>query len=50
VPVATRTTPPPKLDKAAQAAAMKKAEDLMPKYHSEMVKPGPIEIIEKLFN
>jgi uncharacterized cupin superfamily protein len=50
LPVATRTTPPPKLDKAAQAAAMKKAEGLMPKYHSEMVKPGPIEVIEKLFN
>jgi len=50
VAVATRTTTPPKLDKEAQAASMKKAKDLMPKYRTEMVKPGPIEVIEKLFN
>ena len=49
VPVATRTTAPPKLDKEAQAASMKKAKDLMPKYRTEMVKPGPIEVVEKLF-
>jgi len=48
VPVATRNTPPPKLDKDAQAAFMKKAKDIMPKYRTEMVKPGPIKVIEKL--
>jgi quercetin dioxygenase-like cupin family protein len=47
--VATRTTTPLKLDKDAQAAFMKKAKDLMPKYRTEMVKPGPIEVIEKPF-
>jgi len=49
VAVATRTTTPPKLDNDAQAAFMKKAKELMPKYRTEMVKPGPIEVIEKLF-
>jgi quercetin dioxygenase-like cupin family protein len=49
VPVATRTTPPPKLDKEAQAAFMKKAQELAPKYRTELIKPGPIEVIEKLF-
>jgi quercetin dioxygenase-like cupin family protein len=49
VPVATRTTAPPKLDKDAQADFMKKAKDLMPKYRTEMVQPGPIEVIGKLF-
>ena len=49
VPVATRTTAPPKLDKDAQADFMKKAKDLMPKYRTEMVQPGPIEVIVKLF-
>jgi len=49
VPVATRTTTAPKLDKDAQAAFMKKAKDLMPKYRTEMVQPGPIEVIGKLF-
>ena len=49
VPVATRTIPPPKLDKDAQAASMKKAEELAPKYRSELIKPGPIEVIGKLF-
>jgi quercetin dioxygenase-like cupin family protein len=38
VPVATRTTPPPKLDEAAQAAAKAKAMALAPKYRSEMLK------------
>ena len=50
VAVATRTTPPPKFDKEGQAASMKKAKELMPKYRTEMVKPGPIEVIEKLFD
>jgi len=49
VAVATRTTTPPKLDKEAQAASMKMAKDIMPMYRTEMVKPGPIEVIEKLF-
>jgi len=39
VPVATRTTPPPKLDKTAQAEFMKKAEELAPKYRTELLKP-----------
>jgi quercetin dioxygenase-like cupin family protein len=38
VPVATRTMPPPKLDKAAAAAMMAKAIALLPKYRTEMVK------------
>jgi quercetin dioxygenase-like cupin family protein len=36
IPVATRTTPPPKLDEADQAASMKKAEELAPKYRTEL--------------
>jgi quercetin dioxygenase-like cupin family protein len=39
VPVATRTTPPPKLDKTAQAEFMKKAQELAPKYRTELLKP-----------
>lgn len=39
VSVATRTTPPPKLDKEAQAAFMKKAQELAPKYRTELLKP-----------
>ena len=39
VPVATRTTPPPKPDKEAQAASMKKAMELAPKYRTELLKP-----------
>ncbi|MBC8096472.1 MAG: cupin domain-containing protein [Akkermansiaceae bacterium] len=39
VPVATRTTLPPKLDKAAEAALIKKAEELSPKYRTEFLKP-----------
>lgn len=39
VPVATRTTPPPKPDPAAQAAFIKKAQELAPKYRSELLKP-----------
>ena len=38
VPVATRTTPPPKLDAEQQAAFMKKAMDLAPKYRTELLK------------
>ncbi len=49
VPVATRTTPPPKPTKEAEAASKQKAEELAPKYRTEMIKPGPIEVIEKLF-
>jgi quercetin dioxygenase-like cupin family protein len=37
VPVATRTTPPPKLDEAAQAAFKAKAESLAPKYRTEFL-------------
>ena len=39
VPVETRTTPPPKPDKAAQAEFMKKAMALAPKYRTELLKP-----------
>jgi quercetin dioxygenase-like cupin family protein len=49
VPVATRLTPPPKLDKEAQDAFIKKAGELAPKYRTELIKPGPLEVIEKLF-
>jgi quercetin dioxygenase-like cupin family protein len=38
VRVATRTTPPPKLDEKQQAAFMKKALELAPKYRTEMLK------------
>ena len=37
VPVATRTSAPPKLDEAAQAAFMKKAVALAPKYRTELL-------------
>lgn len=37
VPVATRTTPPPKLDAAAQTAFRAKAEELAPKYRTELL-------------
>jgi quercetin dioxygenase-like cupin family protein len=37
VPVATRTTAPPKLDVAAQAAFRAKAESLAPKYRTELL-------------
>ncbi len=36
VPLATRTTPPPKLNKADQAASIKKAAELAPKYRTEL--------------
>ncbi|MGI4788015.1 MAG: cupin domain-containing protein [Janthinobacterium lividum] len=37
VPVATRTTPPPELDEAAQAAFREKAVALAPKYRTELL-------------
>ena len=37
VPVATRTTPPPKLDEAAQEAFKAKSEALAPKYLTEFL-------------
>src|ERR1700731_2323711 len=37
VSVATRTTHPPQLDKDAQAASKKKAEELAPKYRTELL-------------
>jgi len=39
VRVSTRTTPPPKLDKAAQAAFQEKAQALAPKYRTELLGP-----------
>jgi quercetin dioxygenase-like cupin family protein len=40
VPVATRTTPPPKLDSAAQLEFRAKAEKLAPKYKTELLPPA----------
>jgi hypothetical protein len=37
--VATRTTPPSKPDKAEQEKLMKTAQELAPKYRSEILKP-----------
>jgi quercetin dioxygenase-like cupin family protein len=37
-PVATRTTPPPSVDAAQQAAFIKKAIELSPKYRTELLK------------
>ena len=39
IPVATRTSAPPKLDKAKQDEFMKKAQELAPKYRTELLKP-----------
>ena len=39
VPVPTRRSTPPQLDEAAQAALMKKAQELAPKYRTELLKP-----------
>ena len=39
VAVAARTTPPPKLDERAQAEFIKKAQELAPKYRTELLKP-----------
>jgi len=38
IPVETRTTPPPKLDKAAQERFMAKAMELAPRFRTEMLK------------
>ena len=38
VPVATRTTAPPKLDEKQQAAFLEKAKELAPKYKTELLK------------
>jgi quercetin dioxygenase-like cupin family protein len=40
VPVATRTTPPPPLNPAEQAAMKAKAEALAPKYRTEFLPPA----------
>jgi quercetin dioxygenase-like cupin family protein len=40
IPVATRTTPPPPLDEAAQAEFRAKAEALAPKYKTEFLPPA----------
>jgi len=39
IPTATRTTPPPKLDAAAQAAFIAKAVALAPIYRTELLRP-----------
>jgi quercetin dioxygenase-like cupin family protein len=39
IPVATRTTPPPKLDEAAEAELRAQAEALAPEYRTEFVRP-----------
>jgi len=38
VPVATRTTPPPRLDENEQAAFIEKVKALAPKYRTELLK------------
>jgi quercetin dioxygenase-like cupin family protein len=38
IPVATRTTPPPKLDKDQQQQFMEKAKALAPKYRTDLLK------------
>lgn len=38
IPVATRTTPPPKLSEAEQVALIRKVEGLAPKYRTELLK------------
>src|ERR1700722_11197408 len=38
VPVATRTTPPPKLNETEQAALIEKVKALAPKYHTELLR------------
>jgi hypothetical protein len=39
VPVATRTTPPPKLEPSAHAEFIAKVVALAPKYRTEMLRP-----------
>jgi quercetin dioxygenase-like cupin family protein len=38
-PLDSRTSPPPKLDKAGMDERMKRANALAPKYHTELLKP-----------
>jgi quercetin dioxygenase-like cupin family protein len=38
-PVATRTTPPPPLEPAAQAAFIARVQSLAPRYHTELLAP-----------
>jgi hypothetical protein len=38
VPVATRTTPPPKLDEKQRAAFLEKVKALVPKYRTELLR------------
>jgi hypothetical protein len=38
VPVATRTTPPPKLDEKEQAAFIEKVKALAPRYRTELLR------------
>lgn len=40
IPVATRTTPPPRLDEAAEAEFRAKAEALAPSYRTELLRPA----------
>ena len=47
VPGAPRTTLPPKPDKVAEAASKQKAEELAPRYRTEMITPGLIAAIQK---
>ena len=37
-PVATRTTPPPKLDEKQEAEVIQKIKALAPKYHTELLR------------
>jgi hypothetical protein len=37
VPVATRTTPPPKLDKKQMAEFLEMVKAISPKYHTELL-------------
>ena len=39
IAVASRTTRAPKLDEAAQSEFIKKAQELAPKYRTELLKP-----------
>src|SRR5450755_1165261 len=39
VPVPTRRSTPPQLDQAEQAALMKRAQELAPKYRTELLRP-----------
>jgi len=41
IPVETRISPPPKLDDRDEKEFIEKATALAPKYHTELLKPGP---------